>query len=195
MLKLITNRVAIIPIDDPEQIGHIIIPDIAKERCDQGIVKYIGPDCKYCKIGMYVVFSGYTGSLIKIEDEGDDRLIIMPEDFITCELTDIPTTPVKNLYFKAPFARDVQYKELFGMLQEILPGLEDKSIDEIATKLAYKGVCGPVSMPFIEATYEHAMEMCVQAIENADWKDKIDARTPRPTLDDYEKLRAGAGGV
>ena len=37
MIKLCGNKVAIIPIRDPDMIGHIIVPDIAKERVDRGI--------------------------------------------------------------------------------------------------------------------------------------------------------------
>lgn len=195
MLKLITDRVAIIPIDDPDKIGSLWVPEMAKERCDQGIVKYIGPDCKYAKVGMYVVFSGYTGTLIKIEDEGNDRLIILPEDFCSCELTDIPTTPVKNLYFRTRPAHDEQYKELYSIIRDILPGLDESQYDSVATKLVYSGVCGPKTMPFMEATYEHGMEMLVQAIEDAEWHKDINVVTPRPSLADYDALKAGTGTI
>src|SRR5678810_1211728 len=71
MMKLVKDRVAVTPIFDADTSpGGIIIPDIAKERCDQGIVKYIGPNVKDIKIGMYVLFSGYTGTLVHIAGEG-----------------------------------------------------------------------------------------------------------------------------
>jgi Co-chaperonin GroES (HSP10) len=98
VLKLLDNKIAAIPIFDPDQIGHIIIPSQAKERCDQGIVKYIGPNVKEIKIGDYILFSGYTGTLLDVEDEG--TVIILPEDFVTATIEDFPDTSINGLYFK-----------------------------------------------------------------------------------------------
>ena len=70
----------------------------AGERCDQGIVKYIGREVKDIKIGDYVFFSGYTGTLANVEGEG--KLIILPEDFIEFKLGDEPQTEIPGLYFK-----------------------------------------------------------------------------------------------
>lgn len=78
----------------------------AGERCDQGVVKYIGPKVKDIKIGDYVFFSGYTGSLVHIEGEG--RLIIMPESFIICTFDIDNFTRIPGLYFKS---RDNKYFE------------------------------------------------------------------------------------
>lgn len=97
MIRLLLNKVAVEPIHDPDKIGSLYVPDIAKERCDQGIVKYIGPDVKDICVGDYVLFSGYTGQTIKLEGEG--VLIMMPEDFIVCKI-DEPGTTIKGLYFK-----------------------------------------------------------------------------------------------
>jgi len=84
---------------DPDMYGHIIVPEMAKERCDQGIVKYHGPDVKTVKIGDHVIFSGYTGSTVEIEGEGS-LLIFLPED--ACEaVLEEPNTDVPGLYFKA----------------------------------------------------------------------------------------------
>lgn len=69
----------------------------AGERCDQGVVKYIGPDVKDVQIGDYVFFSGYTGTLIQIEGEG--RLIIFPESFIECTFDIDKFTVIPGLYF------------------------------------------------------------------------------------------------
>lgn len=87
MIKLYGDKVGIIPIFDPEKSkGGIIIPDEAKERCKQGIVKYVGPLVTRVGIGAYVLFGGYTGQLFQLEGEG--KLIIMPEDFILAEIED-----------------------------------------------------------------------------------------------------------
>jgi hypothetical protein len=105
MIRLNRNNVAIIPIRDADKIGSLYIPDTAKERVDQGIIKYLGPDCKFAQIGSYVTFSGYNGTLFDIADpEHPDRpsetLIIMSEDFLNCELVDMPSTDVPGLFFR-----------------------------------------------------------------------------------------------
>ena len=87
MIKLYHDKVGIIPIyDPPVSKGGIIIPDEAKERVKQGIVKYIGPAVTRVSIGAYVLFGGYTGQLFSIEGEG--KLIVMPEEFILAEIED-----------------------------------------------------------------------------------------------------------
>lgn len=98
MLRLMRDNIAAIPIFDPDQIGSIIVPAQAKERCDQGIVKYIGPEVKDIKIGDYVLFSGYNGTLLDVEDEG--QLILMPEEFVTAVIEEHPDTEVNGLYFR-----------------------------------------------------------------------------------------------
>lgn len=97
MLTMPPNKVGIEPIFDPDKIGSIYVPDQAKERCDQGIIKYIGGDCQYVKIGDHVLFSGYSGTLIRLEDEG--LLIILPEEFISAIVIDEPKR-VDGLFFR-----------------------------------------------------------------------------------------------
>lgn len=98
MIRIGREKIAVIPMHDPDMIGHIIVPDIAKERVDQGIIKYVGEDVEpEFKIGMHVLFSGYSGTLVNIEDEGS--LIIIHKDFVTAELLEPPTTPIPGLYF------------------------------------------------------------------------------------------------
>lgn len=100
MLRLGENRVAVVPIRDPEKSkGGIIIPDQAKERIDQGIVKYIGPGVKDIKIGDLVFFSAYTGQLFDFDDEG--LLIIFHEDFAIAILEEPPHTTIPGLFFKS----------------------------------------------------------------------------------------------
>lgn len=99
MIRVPKNKIAVAPIQDPDTTasGRIIIPDVAKQREDQGIVKYVGEDVKEICIGDYVLFSGYTGTSVYIEDEG--HLIIMPEDFVVCRI-DPPDTEVRGMYFR-----------------------------------------------------------------------------------------------
>ena len=85
MLKLKPNNVGFIPIfeGDYSRSSIIITPDTAKERCKQGIVKYIGSAVKDIKIGDYCVFSAYDGSLVRFANE---LTLIMPEDAIDCSI-------------------------------------------------------------------------------------------------------------
>jgi co-chaperonin GroES (HSP10) len=137
--KLLPKRVAIIPIRDPSEIdatmgftkaemdyiqkegiqlkqGSIIIPEQAKERTDQGIIKYIGDDVRDLKVGDYVIFSGYSGTLFHFTGEGprgeqvSEDLIIVHSDFIFGVLDEVPYTPVPGLYFKT---RDPDNKVIY----------------------------------------------------------------------------------
>ena len=91
------DKVAILPIFPADMIGHIIVPDQAKDRCKQGIVKFVGPDCKFLKPGDYVIFGAYDGSIVKLEDE---LYIFMREEFVQCTIDNIPDLDIPGLYLK-----------------------------------------------------------------------------------------------
>src|SRR5437879_1129543 len=97
MITLVGNKVACAPIREPESLGRIYIPDTARSRVKQGVVKYLGSKCKHLKIGDHVLFGAYTGTLILLEDEGS--LIIIPEQYAECIIHD-ETLTVPGLYFK-----------------------------------------------------------------------------------------------
>lgn len=99
MLQLLGKNVAIDPIlyEAMSPTGLLHIPDTAIPRANQGIVKYIGPEVKEIKIGDYVLFSGYSGTTVRLEGEG--LVIIMHEDFINCVLEN-PGTLILGLYFR-----------------------------------------------------------------------------------------------
>lgn len=70
-LRLLEDKVAVRPIEDPSvSKGGIWIPDEAKQRVDQGVVIYRGPWTQHVRVGDHVLFSGYTGTKITVEDEG-----------------------------------------------------------------------------------------------------------------------------
>lgn len=104
MFKVIKNRVVVIPLQDPERHGLIWIPDIGRKRIDQGIVKYIGPDVKDVRPGDLVLFSGYSGQLVRIKSSVDDKsqeVIILEEDFIVGILEfNKQSRQVNGLYLK-----------------------------------------------------------------------------------------------
>lgn len=101
MLEMIDDKIGVIPLFDPDKSkGGIWIPDQAKERCDQGIVKYIGPKCEHVQIGDYVLFSGYTGKALQFEEEG--VIIIFSEEFVVAKFEggEIPDTEIPGLFFE-----------------------------------------------------------------------------------------------
>lgn len=116
MIELTTTHIACRPIFDPDKHGSLYVPEIAKSRSKQGIVKYIGPDCKSkLKPGDHVLFGGYTGTLVNLEDEG--LLIIMPERYITA-IIHPPVTEVSGLYFQD--AEGIFFPATYEMAIEII---------------------------------------------------------------------------
>lgn len=105
VLEIPRGKIAVAPLDDPDttESGLIVIPDVAKERVDQGIVKHIGGNVEGFALGDHVLFSGYAGTLVYVQDEG--RLIILPAAAITAKILDDPCD-VPGLYFKS---RDGEY--------------------------------------------------------------------------------------
>lgn len=85
MLVPLRDEVYIYPIfDSPKSSsGLILIPDEARQRCDQGIVRLVGPKCNWLKTGDYVLFPNYNGTLMFIEDS---PWIIMQEMAVTAKL-------------------------------------------------------------------------------------------------------------
>lgn len=85
MLICLSKRVAVVPIEDPSiSPGGLHIPDSAKQKCDQGIIKYRGPDTDDFRVGDHVLFSPYAGTKITLADEG--QLIILPIETIEAKL-------------------------------------------------------------------------------------------------------------
>lgn len=188
MIKLIGNKVAITPINDPDKsAGGIWIPDQAKERCDQGIVKYIGPKVKWCKQGMYVAFSGYTGELFIMEGEG--RVIIMPEDFIVCEISNVENVFVPGLFFKQRINKNIAISELKSLLNSAFESryeefISEFKLEQIAEILVDHGVTGPSANPYFEADYEHIMEFLAEAFRDSDWYKELKINVPKPKYTD-----------
>lgn len=106
-LRLSRSQVGVEPIFDNEKIGTLWVPDIAKGRCSQGIVKYLGPDVVDLEIGDYVIFSGYNGDLVAFDDE---LVIIMPEDFIQARVVELPYISIEDSEFK--------YQEVLALIKK-----------------------------------------------------------------------------
>lgn len=119
------NKCLIIPIRDPDKSkGGLWIPEEAKERVDQGVVYAIGPQCCIVSAGDHVIFPGYSGTLISVEDEG--TFIVMRETDIALKLSgnEVSQSDCPGLYFKG---RDgVYYVATVEMaLQLIAKGIEE----------------------------------------------------------------------
>lgn len=98
MLYLPKDKVAVIPLHDPDKTASgLYIPEVAKERSDQGIVKYVGPDVKDVQIGDHVFFSGYDGTQVAIEGEG--IMIFLVEKSIQAIIHLGENPVVEGLYF------------------------------------------------------------------------------------------------
>lgn len=102
MIQLNAKKIAVVPLFDPLTHGSLYLPEQSRERCDQGIVKYVGASVKEIRIGDHVIFSGYTGTLLELEGEG--LLIVLPERFVTARIgydgAEVVATDIPGLYFR-----------------------------------------------------------------------------------------------
>lgn len=99
-------NICVSPMFDPSRSqGGIWIPDQSKERCDQGVIKYLGSKVprEYLKEGMQVLFPGYSGTLLKLTDEG---LVIILDYREIIAVISTPATEIPGLYF---LGKDGQY--------------------------------------------------------------------------------------
>lgn len=129
MLRLPPKKIAVTPLFDTLKYGSLFIPETARERVDQGIVKYIGDNCKWIGIGDHVTFSGYTGTLLSLEGEG--LLIILPEEFVVgvidYDSTDVARVEIPGLYFKG--TDDEFFEATYEMVVNLLAkGLEESKV-------------------------------------------------------------------
>lgn len=84
--RLKRDDVGLEPIfDSPKSEGGLWIPDQAKGRCTQGIVKYKGPEVRDLNIGDYCIFSGYNGDIIAY---GSELILVMPESMVAGVIED-----------------------------------------------------------------------------------------------------------
>ena len=118
-IRTLKDNVAIVPIEDDEMRGSLYIPDQAKQKVDQGVIVYKGPDVVELRVGQHVLFSGYTGDKISVEDDG--IYYIIPEDYIIAVLIDDD----RGVLFPLGVVRDI-IRERLGELNQSYP--EDAEI-------------------------------------------------------------------
>lgn len=84
-----SNLIYVIPLEDDKTTeSGLYLAETAQQRCDQGIVKYVGSNVTDIKIGNHVLFGGYVGTRMAFEGEG--ILIIMAPDDVLAIVNDDP---------------------------------------------------------------------------------------------------------
>lgn len=117
MITPLRNNVYIAPLQDPDRSeGGIIIPESAKSRADQGIVKYIGPEVEELRVGDFVLFSPYSGSVVDLEGEG--RMMIMSEEAVELIVDNVGDLVISGLYFEGKEGEfhPVNYEAIFSYI-------------------------------------------------------------------------------
>lgn len=130
MIELPNDKVGISPRYESDRTpGGLYIPDIAKTRVDQGVVKYLGPQVTNLRVGDFVIFSGYSGTLVITDEE---RLIILPEEFVIAVLHG-PVSEVKGLYYrviKEAFDVDeIEYEYIPATYESVIDILNENLLD------------------------------------------------------------------
>lgn len=163
MIKLTENKIAVQAVPDPDKTpGGIIIPDEAKERSDQGIVKYIGPKVKDIKVGDYVLFSAYTGTTIQLPDD-DGVLIVFREPFVMAIIGDdkkggFDETEIPGLYFKEKQDHTLVLSQVEALLRRY--GITDTNATIELFSIWRE------NNPYFPATYEQAIRLAAETIKN-----------------------------
>lgn len=200
MIHVVDNRVAIVPVENPIRTralpgenslapDGLHIPHMAQTRINQGFVKYRGPNVIDLKIGDYVLFSGYTGTLTHIEGEG--KLIVMPEDFVVAKIEMVENLPIPGVYFTERIDKDAVTSSLFEIIATELPDLAPEQCLSLAGRLMRRGCITQDSQPYYTARYELIMEYIAAAFaDNKEWMDAIKiVKMPMPTPEEYDYMR------
>jgi co-chaperonin GroES (HSP10) len=158
MLILKKNNIAVVPVGTPDKTeGGLWIPEIAKKRANQGVVKYVGSAVRDIAVGDYVLFSGYTGTTVRLSG-GEGVVIIMHEDFVNAKIGLAENIIVPGLYFYGGSKLDDDEK--------IYPG---KIMQDF----------------YFPATYESAVPLIAAALE--DFGNRMKVTAPKPTKEEYNQ--------
>ena len=127
MIEIIQDKVAILPLMDPEEsAGGIYIPYSARQRCDQGIVKAIGPKVietiPELRPGDHVLYSEYDGQVIDLDVES--KFIVMKASQIKAIIHPPNMGIVPGIYFQD------QDGEYFPAAYETIQKLIVQAIEE-----------------------------------------------------------------
>jgi hypothetical protein len=196
------SKLAIIPIEDSPKIGLIHVPETSRQRTDQGIVAYIGPDCRDFAPGQYVIFSGHSGTIVYIQnpekpEQPAEKLILMDEKFVFGEIIDFEDTTVPGLYFKSK-----GHKTISDIAREISDILTDGDLGDVnITREDYEQKIRNILQAedkYFEASYELAIAFIADAIKHASWRQfnpvtgkGINVVTPQPTKEELTEVLRG----
>jgi len=140
----IGNDVIIHPIEHQEMIGSLYIPDPAKKRINQGIIVAKGPACKDTdvEIADHVLFSGYTGDQVTLEESG--QFYVIPETHVIAVLGKsnvrlMDTETIKRIIQERFGEKSVVAAGSMINSQEFLKGLEQDLLDRIDTFIIAEG--------------------------------------------------------
>jgi len=88
-VKLLDNRVLVLPVQEETSAGGILIPTAAQEKSGIGLVKAVGNGKLLdngshaemtVKVGDKVLYGKYSGTEVKLE--GEEYLIVREEDIM-----------------------------------------------------------------------------------------------------------------
>lgn len=85
-LEPIGDRVLIMPIAPPAQVGRIIVPDTAQAKPVRGEIWAVGPLVNDIKVGDVVIYGKYSG--VDIEQNNSEVVIMHESDVIAIVRTD-----------------------------------------------------------------------------------------------------------
>jgi len=77
-IKPLDDRVAVLPEEEKQKIGNILLPDTAKERPTRGVVVAKGPNATELNLGDIVIYRRYAGDGVELPG-GDLRVISQKE--------------------------------------------------------------------------------------------------------------------
>lgn len=189
------SKIAVIPLEDPPKIGLIHVPEISRQRSDQGIVAFIGPDARDFYPGQYVIFSGHSGTVVYIQDptrpeEAPKKYILLEERFVFGEIIDFEDCFIPGVYFKSKDRTDELVDAIFSVIDNNSAWINR---DEIA---AFKQEVNNLILwwerkKYIEATYDITIDFLAQALRSAEWRKfnpvtgkGIDVQTKPPTQEE-----------
>lgn len=125
MIVPVRDNLYIIPILPPVETRGLLVPETAKRRPTQGIVKYRGPWTRGdTRVGDHVFFSGWAGSQVNYESEG--LIFIMEEDSVDGKMDDkpgvrwIPKPTLDNIIADAVHKMELTRKSSFREFLEYL---------------------------------------------------------------------------
>ena len=143
-IKVLNQNVLIHPIEAPDKIGRINIPETSRRRVNQGIIVALGRNVESLEVGDHVMFSGYTGDKITIADGGIFH--VAHESHIDCVLVDsdvvlMSTEQVKEI-IRRRFGELKQERNSWGQayMEQHLEKIEQSLLDRIDTWTIAEGM-------------------------------------------------------